>query len=140
MSWTLIIALGAGSYLFKVLGLVVVGARSLPPVVERCLVLIPAAMLSALIVKDVFSEGQELVIDARVVGAAVAAQNVLRHPCAHRPAIGDGIPSAQPRAQRGTHRRQAHQDGGVRAVAALVDAQGRAQAETVALCQGGTGA
>ena len=72
MSWTLIIALGAGSYLFKVLGLVVVGARSLPPVVERCLVLIPAAMLSALIVKDVFSEGQELVIDARVVGAAVA--------------------------------------------------------------------
>jgi branched-subunit amino acid transport protein len=72
MSWTLIVALGLGCYLFKVLGLVVIGARSLPPVVERCLALIPAALLSALIVKDVFSVGQELVIDARAAGAAVA--------------------------------------------------------------------
>ncbi len=72
MSWTLIVALGLGCYLFKVLGLVVIGARSLPSVVERCLALIPAALLSALIVKDVFSVGQELVIDARAAGAAVA--------------------------------------------------------------------
>ncbi len=72
MSWTLIVALGLGCYLFKVLGVVVIGARSLPPVVERCLALIPAALLSALIVKDVFSVGQELVIDARAAGAAVA--------------------------------------------------------------------
>jgi len=72
MSWTLIIALGLGCYVFKVLGLVVIGARSLPPVVERCLALIPAALLSALIVKDVFSVGQELVLDARAAGAAVA--------------------------------------------------------------------
>ena len=72
MSWTLIIALALGCYLFKVLGLVVVGARSLPPVVERCLALIPAALLSALIVRDVFSIGQELVLDARAAGAAVA--------------------------------------------------------------------
>jgi branched-subunit amino acid transport protein len=40
--------------------------------VERCLALIPAALLSALIVKDVFSVGQELVLDARVAGAVVA--------------------------------------------------------------------
>ena len=72
MSWTLIIALGLGSYAFKVLGLVVVGARSLPPVVERCLALIPAALLSALIVKDTFSVGQDLVLDARAAGVAVA--------------------------------------------------------------------
>ena len=72
MSWTLILALALGCYLFKVLGLVVVGARSLPPVVERCLALIPAALLSALIVRDVFSVGQELVLDARAAGAAVA--------------------------------------------------------------------
>ena len=72
MSWTLILALGLGCYAFKVLGLVVIGARSLPPVVERCLALIPAALLSALIVKDVFSVGQELVLDARAAGAAVA--------------------------------------------------------------------
>ena len=72
MSWTLIIALGVGAYAFKVLGLVVVGARTLPPVVERCLALIPAALLSALIVKDTFSVGQELVLDARAAGVAVA--------------------------------------------------------------------
>jgi branched-subunit amino acid transport protein len=72
MSWTLIIALGVGAYAFKVLGLVVVGARTLPPVVERCLALIPAALLSALIVKDTFSVGQDLVLDARAAGVAVA--------------------------------------------------------------------
>jgi branched-subunit amino acid transport protein len=72
VSWTLVIALGLGAYAFKVLGLVVIGARSLPPVVERCLALIPAALLSALIVKDTFSVGQELVLDARAAGVAVA--------------------------------------------------------------------
>lgn len=72
MSWTLIVTLALGAYAFKVLGLVVIGARSLPPVVERCLALIPAAMLSALIVKDTFSVGQELVLDARAAGVAVA--------------------------------------------------------------------
>jgi branched-subunit amino acid transport protein len=72
MSWTLVIALGLGAYAFKVLGLVVIGARSLPPIVERCLALIPAALLSALIVKDTFSVGQDLVLDARAAGVAVA--------------------------------------------------------------------
>jgi branched-subunit amino acid transport protein len=73
VSWTLVLALGAGAYLFKVIGLVVIGARQLPPVAERCLALIPAALLSALIVKDTFSVGQELVLDARAAGVAVAA-------------------------------------------------------------------
>jgi len=72
VSWTLVIALGLGAYAFKVLGLVVIGARSLPPIVERCLALIPAALLSALIVKDTFSVGQDLVLDARAAGVAVA--------------------------------------------------------------------
>jgi branched-subunit amino acid transport protein len=72
VSWTLVIVLGLGAYAFKVLGLVVIGAQSLPPVVERCLALIPAALLSALIVKDTFSVGQDLVLDARAAGVAVA--------------------------------------------------------------------
>jgi branched chain amino acid efflux pump len=75
MTWGLIFGLAAGAYLFKVLGLVVIGDRSVPPVVERCLSLIPAALISAIIVKDTFSVGQHLQIDARVlgVGAAVIA-------------------------------------------------------------------
>jgi branched-subunit amino acid transport protein len=72
MSWALIVTLGLGAYAFKVLGLVVIGARSLPPVVERCLALIPPALLAALIVKDTFSVGQDLVLDARAAGVAVA--------------------------------------------------------------------
>ena len=75
MSWTLVFLLAAGAYGFKVLGLVIVGDRSLPPVLERCLVLIPAALIAALVVKDTFSIGQHLQVDARAagVGAAIVA-------------------------------------------------------------------
>ncbi len=52
MSWWFIVALAAGCYAFKVIGLVVVGDRQMPPVVVRCLALIPAAMISALVVAE----------------------------------------------------------------------------------------
>ena len=48
MTWTLVLLLGAGAYACKVIGLVVIGSRHLPPVVERCLALVPAALISAL--------------------------------------------------------------------------------------------
>ena len=75
MTWTLVFLLAVGSYFFKVLGLVVIGDRPLPPVLERCLALIPAALIPALIFKDTFSIGQHLQLDARAagVGAAVIA-------------------------------------------------------------------
>ncbi len=75
MTWTLVFLLAGGSYFFKVLGLVVIGDRPLPPVLERCLALIPAALIPALIFKDTFSIGQHLQLDARAagVGAAVVA-------------------------------------------------------------------
>ncbi|MEO8264346.1 MAG: AzlD domain-containing protein [Ilumatobacteraceae bacterium] len=75
MTWTLVFLLAGGSYFFKVLGLVVIGDRPLPPVLERCLALIPAALIPALIFKDTFSIGQHLQLDARAagVGAAVIA-------------------------------------------------------------------
>ncbi len=72
MSWWLVIGLSVGAYLFKVTGLVVIGARKLPAPLERCLILIPAALLAALVVKDTFSSAHELVVDARSVGLAVA--------------------------------------------------------------------
>lgn len=72
MSWTLVAVLFAGAYAFKATGLVLLGGRSLPPVVDRCLALIPAAVVTALVVKDTFSNGQELVLDARAAGIAVA--------------------------------------------------------------------
>jgi branched-subunit amino acid transport protein len=73
VTWALVLLLAAGAYACKATGLVVIGSRRLPPVVERCLALVPAALISALIVKDTFSTGTELVLDARAVGVGVAA-------------------------------------------------------------------
>ena len=72
MTWTLVILLTLGAYAFKVTGLVFLGGRSLPPMFERCLALIPAAVVTALVMKDTFTTGQELVLDARALGIAVA--------------------------------------------------------------------
>jgi branched-subunit amino acid transport protein len=73
MSWLLVLALGVGAYAWKATGLVVVGGRRLPPVLLRCLALVPAALISALVVTDTFSTGTHLVLDARAVGVGVAA-------------------------------------------------------------------
>jgi branched-subunit amino acid transport protein len=75
MSWVFVFVLAGTAYFFKVLGLVIIGDRELPPVLSRCLALIPAALLAAIVVKDTFSVGQQLVLDARAagVGAAVLA-------------------------------------------------------------------
>ena len=72
MTWTLVILLTLGAYAFKVTGLVFLGGRSLPPMFERCLALIPAAVVTALVMKDSFTTGQDLVLDARALGIAVA--------------------------------------------------------------------
>ncbi len=72
MTWTLILLLALGAYAFKFAGLVIVGARTLPPRFERCLALIPAAVISALIVKDTLTAGRDIVVDARAAGIAVA--------------------------------------------------------------------
>jgi branched-subunit amino acid transport protein len=72
VSWALVLWLAAGAYAFKFLGLVVIGSRQLPAALDRCLALVPAAMLSALVVQGTLSTGQDLVLDARVPGVAVA--------------------------------------------------------------------
>lgn len=72
MSWALVLGLAATAYAFKALGLVVLGGRRLPPVLERCTALIPAALLAALVAKDTFSVGQHLQLDARAAGIAAA--------------------------------------------------------------------
>jgi branched-subunit amino acid transport protein len=71
--WWMIAALSATAFGFKALGFVALGGRRLPVVVERCLALIPAALLAALVVKDTVTIGQDVVLDERIVGVAVAA-------------------------------------------------------------------
>lgn len=72
MSWTFVLVLAATAYGFKVLGLVLLGGRRLPAVVERCSALIPAALVAAIVIKDTFSVGQHLVVDARAAGVVAA--------------------------------------------------------------------
>jgi branched-subunit amino acid transport protein len=75
MTWGLVLAMSAGAYAFKAIGMMALGGRRLPAVAQRCLSLIPPALIAALVVKDTFSVGQDLVLDARAagVGAAVFA-------------------------------------------------------------------
>lgn len=95
MTWTLVLALAAGAYGFKVVGLLVLGGRRVPAPLLRCLSLIPAAMISALVVKDTLSSGTELVVDARAagVGAAVVAAG-LRAPLIVVIVLGAGVTAA----------------------------------------------
>lgn len=76
--WLLIVLLSVAAYGLKVLGFVIVGGREMPAILQRCLVLIPASLLAALIAKDTFTTAQELAIDARAVGLVVAAVAVWR--------------------------------------------------------------
>ncbi|MEY4183817.1 MAG: hypothetical protein RIS07_220 [Actinomycetota bacterium] len=78
MSGWVVVWLSLGAYAFKVLGFVVIGSRKLPRPLERCLLLIPAALLAALVVKDTFSTQQTLAVDERAVGLAVALLCVWR--------------------------------------------------------------
>lgn len=75
MSWAAILGLAAGCYLLKVLGLVLLGGRTLPAVVDRCVGLLPAALLPALIATQTLTIDERWVIDARAagVGAAILA-------------------------------------------------------------------
>ena len=72
MSWGFVLALGASAYFTKLLGAVIIGQRTMPPALERCLFLIPAALLAGLITKDTFTTGHHIGIDARAAGLAVA--------------------------------------------------------------------
>lgn len=78
MTWGLVLALTATAYAFKVLGLVLVGDRTLPPLLDRCLSLIPAALIAALVVLNTFADGRHLQIDARAAGVGAAVLAVWR--------------------------------------------------------------
>ncbi|MGZ5417774.1 MAG: AzlD domain-containing protein [Nocardioides sp.] len=81
MTWLAILVAAAGCYLLKLGGLSVPSAVLEHPVVERVADLLPVALLAALIAVQVFADGQALVVDARLVGLAVAVVAlVLRAP------------------------------------------------------------
>ncbi len=71
---TALLFLAGLTYALKAAGpLVLGGQRSLPPLVERLALLLPAALLAALVVSSTFISDREWVVDARAIGLGVAA-------------------------------------------------------------------
>ncbi|MER7699011.1 MULTISPECIES: AzlD domain-containing protein [unclassified Streptomyces] len=63
----------AGCYLAKLLGLLVPAGVLERPLVQRMAALLPVALLAALTAQQTFSDGQQLVLDARAAGLGTAA-------------------------------------------------------------------
>lgn len=73
MTWVAILVTAAGCYLLKLGGLSVPAHVLERPAVRRVADLLPVALLAALVAVQVFASGQELAVDARALGLAVAA-------------------------------------------------------------------
>ena len=72
-AWKVVIAAGVLSMMIKAAGPVALGGRAMPPRLMSLITMIAPALLAALVATQVFDGGRALVIDARVLGVAVAA-------------------------------------------------------------------
>ena len=61
-----------GTFALKSAGPLVLGDRALPVRLQRVVDLLPAALLAALALVSTVGDGQEIVVDARLVGLVVA--------------------------------------------------------------------
>jgi branched-subunit amino acid transport protein len=71
--WIAIAALTVICFVIKAVGPVALGGRDLPEWANSLILLLPAALLSALVVVETFAHGQSLEFDARAPALAVAA-------------------------------------------------------------------
>ena len=72
VTWWAVLALAAGTYLLKAAGPLALGSRSVPPPLQRSLMLVSVTLLAALVAISTFGEGQSLTLDARAAGLGVA--------------------------------------------------------------------
>lgn len=72
-TWIALAAAAAACYLLKLVGLSVPERVLAHPLADRVAALIPVALLGALVAVQVLADGQDLVLDARLFGLAVAA-------------------------------------------------------------------
>ena len=70
--WIAIGVLTGICFVIKAVGPVALGGRDLPYWAERLIVLMPAALLAALVVVQTFADGKALALDARAAGLAAA--------------------------------------------------------------------
>ena len=76
-AWLVVAAIGIGTIVIKAAGPVLLGGRPLPPRVSGVVALLAPALLAALVATATLGTGQQLVIDARVIGLAAAAVALL---------------------------------------------------------------
>jgi branched-subunit amino acid transport protein len=69
---TVLIVMSIGTFALKSAGPLLLGGRSLPAGVQQFVDLLPAALLAALAIVSTVGDGQQIVIDARLVGLVVA--------------------------------------------------------------------
>jgi len=80
-SWAVVLAVGLGTIAIKAAGPVLLGGRPLPGRVQSVVALLAPALLAALVATAAVSTGQQLVLDARVLGVLAAALTIaLRAP------------------------------------------------------------
>ena len=80
-SWTIVLVVGAGTMAIKAAGPVILGSTPLPARVQRVVALLAPALLAALVATAAIGSGQQLVLDARLVGLGGAGiALVLRAP------------------------------------------------------------
>ena len=77
MTWAAVLATAAGCYLLKLAGLLVPERWLEGERVSRVLALMPVALLAALAAVQTLAIGDQLVVDARLAGVAVAVVALL---------------------------------------------------------------
>lgn len=70
--WIAIGVAAAVNFAFKAAGPVALAGRTLPRRFERLLAVLPAALLTALVITQTFAREEALVLDARAAGLAAA--------------------------------------------------------------------
>jgi len=73
MIWVLIIALAAGTLVFKATGPVLTGGMQPPAPLARVIAMLTPALLTSLVVVSTFAAGPHLRFDARALGLLVGA-------------------------------------------------------------------
>lgn len=71
--WVVVAAIGAGTMVIKAAGPVLLGNRALSPRVRSVVALLAPALLAALVATATFGSGQDLRLDARIIGVGIAA-------------------------------------------------------------------
>jgi branched-subunit amino acid transport protein len=76
-AWIIVLAVGMGTIVIKAAGPVLLGGRPLPEHLQGVVALLAPALLAALVATAALGSGQDLVLDARIIGLGAAAVAIL---------------------------------------------------------------